>query len=196
MPLVPVENEQEQTVLFKEPSKINVLIVDDNLTSLNILEEMCKSLGLNTVAMLSPVEAIDFLKKDTFDPSVVIIDYLMPDINGVDLAIKLTELKLLENTQALLMVSAFGKESIINEALDAGITEFLDKPINPTYFFSTLNSLFNKTEFKKKSRHTTKDRVNLVKPGTNIILAEDNKINQQIVSELLVREGFDVTKIT
>jgi len=193
LPLVPVENEQEQTVLFKEPSKINVLIVDDNLTSLTILEEMCKSLGLNTVAMLSPVEAIDFLKKDTFDPSVVIIDYLMPDINGVDLAIKLTELKLLENTQALLMVSAFGKESIINDALDAGITEFLDKPINPTYFFSTLNSLFNKTEFKKKSRHTTKDRVNLVKPGTNIILAEDNKINQQIVSELLVREGFDVT---
>ncbi len=193
LPLTPVEEEQEQLAIFEEPSKINVLIVDDNLTSLTILEEMCKSLGLNTVAMSSPHETIEFLKKDTFNPNLVILDYLMPEINGIELVIKLRKTNLIKNTQAILMVSAFGKESVINDALAAGISEFLDKPINPTYFYNTLNSLFNKTEFKKKSRHVTKDRVNLVKPGTNIILAEDNKINQQIVSELLVREGFDVT---
>lgn len=193
LPLTPVEDEQEQLIVFDDPSKINVLIVDDNLTSLTILEEMCKSLGLNTVAMLSPLEAIEFLKKQTFDPKIIILDYMMPVLNGVELAMKLKDLKLIENAQALLMVSAFGKESVMNNALDAGIVEFLDKPINPTFFYNTLNSLLNKTKFKKKNRHVTKDRVNLVKPGTNIILAEDNKINQQIVSELLVREGFDVT---
>jgi CheY-like chemotaxis protein len=91
------------------------------------------------------------------------------------------------------MISSFGKESIINDALDAGIVDFLDKPVNPTYFYNTVYRLLNKTEFKKNSRHIVKDRVNLVKPGTNVILAEDNKINQQIVYELLIREGFDVT---
>ncbi len=91
------------------------------------------------------------------------------------------------------MVSAFGKESVINDAMDAGISEFLDKPINPSFFYNTILSLFDETEFKKSSRHENRKKVNLVKPGTNIILAEDNKINQQIVYELLSREGFDVT---
>ena len=39
------------------------------------------------------------------------------------------------------MVSAFGKESVINDALDAGISEFLDKPISPTDFYNVLNSI-------------------------------------------------------
>jgi signal transduction histidine kinase/CheY-like chemotaxis protein len=193
LPLEIVEEDENQFIVFEEASSINVLVIDDNISSSNILKDMCTSKGFNTMAISSPKEAISFLKEKTFEPNIIVVDYIMQEINGVELVIKLKELKLAKNAQILLMVSAFGKESVINDALDAGISEFLDKPISPTDFYNVLNSIFNKTEFKKQSRHVTKDRVNLVKPGTHIILAEDNKINQQIVSELLVREGFEVT---
>ena len=93
--------------------------------------------------------------------------------------------KLLKNVHSILMVSAFGKESVIKEAEEAGVSEFLDKPINPSLFYNTILSLFDEQQVVQRERSKTGDKVNLVKPGTNIILAEDNKINQQIVGELL-----------
>ena len=193
LPLKSIDEDNEPFVLPKKLKNLNVMIVDDNKTSLSIMEEICSSLEFNTVVASSPLESIKILEEKKFDPNIIILDYMMPELNGIELALKLKEKKLLKDAQALLMVSAFGKESIINDALDAGFVEFLDKPINPTHFYNIIQSLFNKTRFKKESRHIAKNRVNLVKPGTNIILAEDNKINQQIVYELLVREGFDVT---
>lgn len=191
IPLEPVEEKIQK--LPKEISNLNVMIIDDNKISLNILDDICKNLGFNTLSVSSPVESIEILKQKDFKPDLIVLDYVMPEYNGVELAIKLKEMKLLKNTKALLMVSAFGKESVFDEAKKAGISEFLDKPINPAFFYKTVLSLFNETVPKKPSRHKDKTRVNLVKPGTNIILAEDNKINQQIVRELLEREGFDVS---
>ncbi len=193
IPLKPVDEDNDSFVIPEKLLNLNVMIVDDNETSLNILEEICVSLGFNTKIVLSPFEAIKILEQKEFIPDIIVLDYVMPELNGIELAIKLREKELLTDTQSLLMVSAFGKESVINDAMDAGISEFLDKPINPSFFYNTILSLFDETEFKKSSRHENRKKVNLVKPGTNIILAEDNKINQQIVYELLSREGFDVT---
>ena len=193
IPLKSIDDNIESKAFQKEISDINVMIIDDNLKSLNILEEMCNSFNFNTMAVSSPYEAIEIIKEGKFDPSILVIDYTMPELNGIELTVELKGMGLLKKRQALLMISSFGKESVINDALDAGIVDFLDKPVNPTYFYNTIYRLLNKTEFKKNSRHIVKNRVNLVKPGTNVILAEDNKINQQIVYELLIREGFDVT---
>jgi CheY-like chemotaxis protein len=91
------------------------------------------------------------------------------------------------------MVSAFGREEVIKDAQKAGISDFLDKPINPTLLYNTIISLLNKENGTMVQDVPAKKQVDLVKPGTNIILAEDNKINQQIVNELLTKEGFNVT---
>ena len=191
---IPLESVEEKLLAIpKELANLNVMIIDDNMTSLNILDEICKNLGFNTLTTSSPKDSIDILKQKKFIPDIIVLDYVMPDYNGVELAIKFKEMKLLKNTEALLMVSAFGKESVFNDAKNAGISDFLDKPINPSLFYKTILSLFDKSAPKEPSRHSGKNRVNLVKPGTNIILAEDNKINQQIVRELLEREGFDVS---
>lgn len=193
LPLKSVEEDNEPLNIPKNLSNLKVMIVDDNKISLGILEEICDSFGFKTLSASSPLEIINVLEQKKFVPNIIIIDYIMPEINGIELAAKLRDLKLVENIQIMLMVSAFGKESIVNDALEAGIVEFLDKPINSKGFYNVIYGLYNKAKSKKNSRHITKNRVNLVKPGTNIILAEDNKINQQIVYELLVREGFDVT---
>ncbi len=191
LPLEIIEEKQE-LIMPEKMQNLNILIVDDNEISLKILSEICKSLNFNPYAVSSPEEAIKVLKNKTFDPDLLVLDYVMPNMNGVELVSELKKLKLLKKKQSILMISAFGEEKLVNQALSAGITEFLDKPINPSFFYNTVLSLFDKADFKPKKRTMTGDKVNLVKPGTTIILAEDNKINQAIVKEILTREGFDV----
>lgn len=188
-----VENYKKKDVIPKQLENLKVLVVDDNPTSLEILKDVCDSFGFETLAIGSPLEAVEVLKNKEFTPDIIVLDYLMPELNGVELAKLLKDKKLIKDTHSILMVSAFGKENIIQDALKAGVSEFLDKPINPSFFYNAILGLFDNDKYKPQTRSMTGDKVNLVKPGTNIIVAEDNKINQQIVGELLTREGFSVT---
>jgi len=192
IPLPIAEASHTEFAVPKKLMNLKVLIVDDNSTSLKIMEQMCQSLHFETVAVTSQKEAAEILRDKTFAPDVLILDYLMPGATGIELMKALQGRKLLKNVHSILMVSAFGKESVIKEAEEAGVSEFLDKPINPSLFYNTILSLFDEQQVVQRERSKTGDKVNLVKPGTNIILAEDNKINQQIVGELLGREGFAV----
>ena len=192
---IPLPLIKDEEALFAVPKKLlnlKILIVDDNPTSLKIMEQLCISLQFETVAVTSQIEAAEILRDKVFNPDVLVLDYLMPGANGIDLVKALKAKKLLKNLHSVLMVSAFGKESVVKEAEEAGVSEFLDKPINPSLFYDTILSLFNVERPVQRERSKTGDKVNLIKPGTTIILAEDNKINQQIVGELLSREGFEV----
>ena len=193
LPLEVVDEMTKQYAIPKQLLGLKIMIVDDNPTSLKIMEHICNALKFETFATPSPKEAVEFLRKKTFVPDVIILDYVMPGMNGVELVETLRKKKLIKDTQSILMVSAFGKEDVIHEAEDAGVNEFLDKPINPSLFYDMILSLYDEEEYVPRERSTTDGKVNLVKPGTNVILAEDNKINQQIVGELLTREGFEVT---
>jgi signal transduction histidine kinase/DNA-binding response OmpR family regulator len=191
LPLVPIEEKRAHQVP-ENLRDLKVLIVDDNETSLLIIEEICESFGFETLAISSPLEAYRVLESAAFEPDVLLLDYQMPDLNGIELANKIQKGKVLKNNHALLMVSAFAKEEIIQEALDAGVQEFLDKPINPSFLYDAIINVFEESANQEVEPEKRK-QVDLVKPGTSIILAEDNHINQQILNELLKREGFDVT---
>jgi CheY-like chemotaxis protein len=158
-----------------------------------ILEELTKSFGLEYKSTTSPKEAIKLLSSKEFKPDVIVTDFNMPDMNGLDFVKELKKKRLLTKRESVLMVSAFGKEEIVNDATKAGISEFLDKPINPSYFYDAIVGLFVDNKEPLKGKKTSDNKLNLVKPGTSVIVAEDNKINQQIINELLQREGFHVT---
>lgn len=193
---LPLEVVEESTKEYAIPASlegIKIMIVDDNPTSLKIMEKICQSLQFETFATPSPKEAIELLRKKTYVPDIIVLDYIMPGINGIELAKTIKKNQLLKDTQSILMVSAFGKESVLKEAEAAGVVEFLDKPINPSLFYDMILSIYDEEEYVPRERSIIGGKVNLVKPGTNVILAEDNKINQQIVGELLTREGFEVT---
>jgi len=91
------------------------------------------------------------------------------------------------------MISVYGHEKIVQKANAVKIFDFLDKPISSYFLFDTISTMFSKAEAKQKAIPVNPNQVDLIKPGTCIILAEDNLINQRIVNELLTKEGFDVT---
>lgn len=190
---LPLQATVEEHIVQTLDKPKKVLIVDDNSVSLNILDKVCTSFGLETKTTSTPFDAIDILENKNFTPDLLILDYVMPTMNGVDLLKTLKAKKLLKKASSVLMVSAFGKEDIVEKAKDAGVSEFLDKPINPTAFYKTIEAVIKGKVTKPKKRKMTGNKVTLVKPGTHILLAEDNKINQAIVTEILRKEGFEVT---
>jgi len=193
VPLESIEEKKASHVLPAILKDLNVLIVDDNKVSLEILGNICSLLGFNTRMVSTPEETLTVVKEKNYKPDLVIMDYIMPKVNGIDLFKKLDKLRLIKGAKKLLMISVYDHEQIVQKANAGGIVDFLDKPINPSFLFDTILSIFSKAEVKQKPVAVNPNRVDLVKPGTCIILAEDNMINQQIIKELLSKEGFDVT---
>jgi signal transduction histidine kinase/CheY-like chemotaxis protein/HPt (histidine-containing phosphotransfer) domain-containing protein len=193
IPLRPIEERKAPKKLNKVLRDLDIMIVDDNVVSLDILSEICFSLGFHAETASTPTEALELLEDEGYEPNLVIMDYKMPDKNGIELFNELEEKNLIEDARKLLVISVYDHESVIVEANNAGIFDFVDKPINPSFLFDTIQNIFSKAEIKRKAVPVNPNQVDLVRPGTNIILAEDNLINQQIVNELLTKEGFDVT---
>lgn len=193
---VPLETIEEKEDLIDLPEilrDLNILIVDDNAVSLEVISKICKSLGFGTETALTPDEAFNILEKEAYEPDLIIMDYAMPELNGIELFKKIKTKKFAKKAKRLLMISVYDHETIVQKANAISIYDFLDKPINPSFLFDTIVTMFGKAEIKQKTMIAKTDQVDLVKPGTCIVLAEDNLINQRIVSELLYKEGFDVT---
>ena len=193
LPLVPVEVSKLPQVIPDGMKNLHVLIVDGNTVALGILEDICVSLGFQATTADTAEEAYQLLATGACKPNLLLVDYHLPEESGIELTKQLHKDKLLQDVRVLLMISVFDHEKVVEDASAVGIHDFLDKPINPSFFYDTLISIYSKKKQKAAPKTKPSDKVDLVKPGTSIILAEDNPINQQIVSELLSKEGFDVT---
>jgi len=93
------------------------------------------------------------------------------------------------------MISAYGREEVKKEAELTGIVLFLDKPVNPSLLYNSIMEIqgykgFNKSGYEKKSNNTIKKQYSLY--GAKLLLVEDNEINQQVASEILAGEGFEI----
>lgn len=189
LPMEPLED-QDYINIPSEIEDLDILIIDDNFLSLEVTEEICESLGLNTESLLSTEEALEILKHKDFDADLVLIDYNMPEMNGIEFIEELRTRGYLKDTKVLIMATPFTKERINKDGYDIEKYDFVNKPIDRLELFNKVVQLF----VERVDEEIVEDTViNVVRPGTEIILAEDNKINQQIVRELLTREGFNVT---
>ena len=107
-------------------TKINVLIVDDDPDLLKICSSYLRLLDINVVGIAnSGFKALEILKDSITKPDVIVIDYHMPKINGIETSKKILKI---DSSYKIIMISAYS--SVKNEALSSGINEFLGKPFN------------------------------------------------------------------
>jgi len=107
-------------------SGINVLIVDDDPDLLKLCSSYLRLFDLNVVGTASNgFEALEMLKDSITKPDVIIIDYHMPEINGIETSEVILKL---DNSYKIIMLSA--NPSIKDKALSSGIHEFIEKPVN------------------------------------------------------------------
>lgn len=103
-----------------------VLVVDDEPSVCEVLKEFLQNNGYNVEVAYSGDEAIAAYKKDR--PDVVLLDVRMPGKDGLE---TLREIKSLDSSATVIMVTAVHKENVVRQAMDDGAVDYITKPINP-----------------------------------------------------------------
>ena len=158
---------------------IKVLVVDDDEILLKTAEETLNSLGAKSIVTTSGKEALRLIEENKDDQfKVIILDWKMPDMSGLDLANKIREIN--NDNIPIILISAYDWSEIEKEAKDAGINGFVFKPLFRSKIYQKIVDLLNHGDSKATIEE---DEMNF--PGTKVLVVEDNDINWEIISTLL-----------
>ena len=162
------------------------LVADDDYHTCVSVTKMLGALGMRSDWTISGKEAIlraqlAAEQNDAF--SAVIVDWLMPDVTGVDIVRELRQLY--GEEIPIIILTAYDWTSIEEEAKAAGVTEFLSKPL----FMSKLKEVLTQPR-DEGVEIEEQEAVDFT--GKKILLVEDNALNQEIAVEILAEAGFQV----
>jgi two-component system response regulator RpfG len=116
-------------LLVLPAARNTVMVVDDQSTGRAILEQVVRSLDDRVMVegFGRPVDAVVWATRHVAD--LVLIDYMMPEMNGIELAKRLRALPGYDHVP-IMMVTAHDDRKVRYDALDAGVTDFLIKPVD------------------------------------------------------------------
>ncbi len=165
---------------------IDVLIVDDDEIMLQTSVNELESLGATAEQAHSGEEAIEMIKsrhKSDNDYSIVIIDWKMPDMDGVETIRRIRSE--VSSDIPILMSSAYDWSDIEDMAKEAGANGFVSKPIFRSTLYNKINELIGE---EAKSVEPEDDYSDI--SGMHILIAEDIDINWEIISNMLSMFGI------
>ncbi|WP_185976626.1 response regulator [Catenovulum sediminis] len=184
-------------VLKIEGRNIRVLLVDDNLVSRKVLQDMFANHGADVVEAENGIKAIDAVQtsiasEQPFD--LIVMDWRMPEMDGIQ-ASKLIKQDLgLTKVPAILMISSYDKDEAKSLSQEVGIDGFIEKPVNQSTLFDALSyclklDKLDELNEQDEFRHTDK-LVDL--SDVNLLLVEDNKLNRQVAVGFLKDTGIRI----
>ncbi|WP_293934479.1 response regulator [Iodobacter sp.] len=166
---------------------MRILVVDDNAVAREILQESLQSLTFSVDVVASGEDAlVNLHRADAIEQaySVVFTDWKMPEMNGLELARRISMDKRLNQIPSVVLVTAYTREDVRVEAESTLVDGFLFKPINQSMVVDTLLTIFAPELLRDVASFTRTDAVPDLK-GMRVLLVEDNLVNQQIALELM-----------
>ena len=119
-----------------------ILVADDASFMRQMIREIVEEAGHQVVAEASDgIEAIEQFKKH--HPDLVTMDIVMPRRSGIDAVKGIIEV---DPEACVVMCSALGQETLVQEALQAGARDFIVKPFKPDAVTATLRKVLEKEE--------------------------------------------------
>ena len=167
---------------------LRALVADDDTNSCLSVSAMLRDIGMRPDWTNYGKEAVIRAKeaKDQADEfKVYIIDWMMPDLNGIETVRRIR--KIVGDDAPIIILTAYDWSDIEAEARQAGVTAFCSKPI----FMSELRSVLAKPFLIEKPAADEAPAA-LDFTGKKILLAEDNEMNQMIAVEILKSAGFTI----
>ncbi|KIX15324.1 response regulator [Dethiosulfatarculus sandiegensis] len=176
---------------------LEILVVDDNATSLQILTTMLKSMSFNPSTASDGRQAVEMVQKAASQKpfELILMDWHMPEMDGLKASRIILEDKNLPKIPAIIMVTAYGREEVIKHAEKIGISGFLLKPVGPSLLLDTIMTVFGKqSQIIEKTTTFEKEKGGAYTEltGARVLLVEDNEINQQVAQEILENAGLSV----
>jgi PAS domain S-box-containing protein len=173
------------------------LIVDDNPTSRAILQEMLKSFSFEVTQAASGQEGLAEIERAAKDRpyDIVVMDWKMPGMDGIDTARRIKRHPKLKVIPPIILVTAYGREEIMQKAEAVGLEGFLIKPVSPSVMFDTIMQIFGHEKSGKiRPRGNEQGQPEFPQGiiGARILLVEDHPINQQVAMGILGEAGVQV----
>jgi two-component system sensor histidine kinase/response regulator len=180
---------------------MRVLVVDDNATSREIIKGMLESFTFKVTVAASGKEGLAKLEKASEENpyELVLIDWRMPEMDGIKVSQLIKNHPKLPKIPAVILVTAFGREEVMQRFQQAGLDGFLFKPISYSLLFDTIIEIFGYKDSRKPlimTKGTEETEALKQIRGAKILVAEDNEINQQVAKELLEKVGLIVTVVS
>ena len=163
------------------------LVVDDDFNTCDSVSYMLGQLGMRAEWTLSGKEAVlrthqAITRGD--DYSVYIVDWILPDMNGVEVTRRIR--KETGHDVPVIVLTAYDWSDIESEAKDAGVTAFCSKPL----FLSELRTCLQSTMQPEEEKKENAKQVSSDHHTGRILLAEDVELNQEIAVAILGDAGF------
>jgi two-component system alkaline phosphatase synthesis response regulator PhoP len=133
---------------MQNKSDFKILAIDDDKDILLLLRYNLESAGYHVETASSGKKGISIAQKS--DPDLILIDIMMPEMDGIQTCIKLREIDNLKSSH-ILFLTARAEEYSEVAAFDAGADDYIIKPIKPRALISRINSFYKKTLAKVKS---------------------------------------------
>jgi two-component system sensor histidine kinase/response regulator len=172
---------------------LRALIVDDNVAAREIIDDLLKEVVSETDAVASAPEALAAIKQTDADApyDIVFMDWRMPGMDGLQAARAIKADESLKHPPAIVMVTAFGRDEVREEAERLHLDGFLVKPVTRSMLVDALVGAFaDASDQAAAVASATSEGVSLT--GLHVLVVEDNDINQQIAVELLEGVGANV----
>ena len=165
---------------------IDVLVVDDDEVLLETARDTLETLGARAETCASGADALRKVSQRREigkDYDVVIIDWKMPEMDGIDLTQKIREV--VGKNLPILLISAYDWSDIEDSAKQAGANGFIAKPLFRSTLYEKITELLG---IETESIDPDEDNSDLA--GMKILVAEDNDINWEIISMMLEMHGI------
>ncbi|MDE7429154.1 MAG: response regulator [Lachnospiraceae bacterium] len=184
-----------ETEHLERLENLRALIVDDDVNTCMSVSKMLSSIGMNPDWTTQGKEAVvrtEFAIEENKPYSAYVIDWLMPDMNGIEIARRIR--RVIGETPTIIILTAYDWADIEEEAKEAGVTAFCSKPIFLSELRQVLLASYMEPEVKMAEKSEDDDQEDFF-TGRKILLVEDNEINQEIAQEILGSMGFVVDTV-
>lgn len=175
---------------------LKVLIVDDNKTNIKIVKHYLKEYGCTMESALNVREALDILENSGGNFDIILTDYNMPEIDGINFTIMIKNDDKFKHIPMVLLTSR-AKIGDYKVAQSVNMDAYLSKPLRRKDLVDcislVINKSFNMTEPTGEKALVTKHVINEIHRNEKIkiLLVEDNAINQKLVLKMLNKEGYN-----
>ncbi|HHH44922.1 MAG TPA: response regulator [Gammaproteobacteria bacterium] len=172
-------------------SDLKVLVIDDNPSARVILCRYLEAFGFTVRETGSGNEALRLLEAADPPFDLVLSDWKMPELDGIEVARRIGSNERLSKIPAILMVTAFDREQLLRNKGDAPIKGVLVKPVSPSTLLDGILEALGRNVARRHGSNAEQLPEHVI--GARILLVEDNEINQQVAQEILENAGAQVT---
>ncbi|MCB1191780.1 MAG: hybrid sensor histidine kinase/response regulator [Leptospiraceae bacterium] len=138
---------------------VKILIVDDTPTNIEVLSTILTKNKYDVLAALDGFQAIETAVQ--FNPDLILLDVMMPHINGFNTCLKLKENPVTKNIPVIFLTARNEPEDII-KGFEVGAVDYVTKPFNSTELLARVKTHIELTESRKKIEQISGEREGLL----------------------------------